>query len=226
MLKIVARTANRAFAFQSSHRRRVQIPARHLAGAHRRAAPLPARRYCVSCRIILAQWKPKPLSPRLGSSLSAANAIGRRSARALPLLCANRCPASPPSKRERTPVPTPSFGHSPLPPSDFLPFHFHREHSASHRHCPVFAREHLREKFPLHNPPQSLCSRLDLPHVVAKPPRASLLEPKPAPTTAPSSPTRRRPPHRGQPASARSVDDAHLGKHRHHPLMLTRPFDF
>src|SRR6266508_3699783 len=44
-------------------------------------------------------------SPRVVARRS--NAIGRRPARALPPLCANRCPASPPSKCEHTPVLTP-----------------------------------------------------------------------------------------------------------------------
>ena len=50
-------------------------------------------------------------------------------------------------------------------------------------------------------------------------------EPKPAPTTALSSPTRRRPPHRGQPSSAAFVDHAHHSKVPHPPLLLSRLLD-
>src|SRR5207237_10061201 len=68
------------FALQSN-RRRAQIPARHVADAHRRTAPLPVRHYCVSRAISLASvWSLRPLSPRLETTRGAPRPLATSSA--------------------------------------------------------------------------------------------------------------------------------------------------
>src|SRR5438105_12027898 len=78
------------FALQSN-RRRAQIPARHVADARRRTAPLPACHYCVSRAISLASvWSLRPLSPRLETTRGAPRPLAPSSALSPP-----RSPPSP-----------------------------------------------------------------------------------------------------------------------------------
>src|SRR6266540_7144477 len=85
------------FALQSN-RRRAQIPARHVADAHRQTAPLPARHYCVSRAISLTSvWSLRPLSPRLETTRGAPRPLATSSALSPPPLTAltGHSPSSP-----------------------------------------------------------------------------------------------------------------------------------